>query len=55
MRLSWFCACIIVALDCVGKATGDVPQTLFASDNHALWWIPFGFWTLAGISVWTSD
>ena len=44
-------ACGLVALNCVGKAIGAVPDNLFADGLQWIWWPVAATWVLWGVAV----
>jgi hypothetical protein len=54
MTMPWLIpsiACLLVALDCVRKALGVDPQTIFSVDFIWLWWFPAAQFALVGVVV----
>jgi hypothetical protein len=49
MRSIGACACAYVAFDLAGKATGSIPQDLFAKDHLWVWWIFAVLWGASAI------
>lgn len=42
-------ACLLVAWDCLGKALGTHPQSLFSADALWLWYVIAALWAWNGI------
>jgi hypothetical protein len=57
MRFSGMFACAYVGADLAGKASGNVPQDLFAPDHIWVWWIFAVLWGAAAIRFlfWNGD
>jgi len=51
MRFLAFLAMANVGFDCVQRATGDMPQTIFSDDVLWLWWLSAIAWFLCGSVV----
>lgn len=51
MRITATLACVIVALDCGGKASGHIEQSLFNADWVGAWWIVTAYWTFAAVTI----
>lgn len=51
MRFTAFIACLLVAFDCAGMATGLKGQTLFMPTAAWAWWIPAALWSVSGFSI----
>lgn len=49
MRLTVFIGLMLVAYDCLEKASGATPQLIFASDQKWLWIIPMLWWGVMAI------
>lgn len=49
MKVAWFCACLIVTLDCFEKAMGYVHSDLVPVPW--LWWIVTFFWAVATVQT----
>lgn len=51
MKLMAVLACWIVALECVLRGTGDIPQATFNDGSLWLWWFFGGIWALNGVAL----
>ena len=51
MRFTGAVACVIVALDCAQKASGNEAQQIFSSESVWVWWLFAVWWGFAAIRL----